>query len=204
MTKRALIIVDPQVDFITGSLAVTDAKEIIPIINKIDKSLFDCVIITMDYHPKKHISFASTHNKKLFSKIKLQDGSFQELWPDHCVQNTHGSDLYSELDLNFPNLYFFKKGENFSIDSYSGFFENDKKTSTGLEEFLKSRNIEATYICGLATDVCVKYTAIDSEKCGFTTFVIMDACKGINPNLENTMYTLMDKGITLIDSVDLI
>jgi len=210
MNKKALIIVDPQLDFIDGSLAVPNASAIIPIINSIDKSKFDCVILTKDNHPKVHVSFASTHfddkdecAEKLFTDHKLPNGSVQKLWPDHCMQDDHGSEFHPELDLNIDKLFIFKKGENPNVDSYSGFLENDKKTSTGLAEFLNKRGIEATFICGLATDVCVKFTALDSVEAGFNTFVILDACRGIAEDLTANNFELMNKGVTLLDTTEL-
>ncbi len=201
--KRALIIVDPQIDFIEGSLAVPDASAIIPIINSIDKSKFDCVILTKDNHPKDHVSFASTHSMEQFTVIDLEDGIEQIMWPDHCIQGDHGSEFYPGLDLNIEKLFIFKKGEHLDVDSYSAFLENDKKTSTGLADFLKERDIKATFISGLATDVCVKFTALDSVSAGFNTFVILDACRGIAEDLTDNNFELMNKGVTLLDSTEL-
>ncbi len=201
--KKALIIVDPQNDFINGSLQVPNASEIIPIINNIDKSQFDLIILTQDFHPVNHKSFASQHEgKKVFETIKL-NGIDQVLWPDHCVQNTLGSFFHKDLNLNMHNLYIFKKGMNPEMDSYSAFYENDHNTSTGLTDFLKAHDIDATFICGLAIDYCVKYTAIDSVKDGFSTFVILDASRGIAVNLSETILEMVNCGITPIDSTEL-
>jgi nicotinamidase/pyrazinamidase len=201
--KKALIIVDPQNDFINGSLSVPNAIDIIPIINGIDKSQFDVVILTQDNHPANHKSFASNHEgKKVFENIKVND-IIQTLWPDHCVQNDEGSFFHKDLDLNIPNLYIFRKGENPEMDSYSAFYENDHKTSTGLTDFLRERGIDGCFICGLATDYCVKYTAIDSAHDGFSTFVIMDATRGISEDLSGVLFDMINCGITLVDSTEL-
>lgn len=201
--KKALIIVDPQNDFINGSLSVPKASEIIPIINGIDKSEFDLVIITQDFHPANHKSFSSQHDdKNVFEFIDL-NGIEQTLWPDHCIQNQEGSFFHKDLDLNIPNLYIFKKGMNPEVDSYSAFYDNGRKSSTGLTEFLKMYKIEGTFICGFATDYCVKYTALDSVKDGFKTFVIMDATRGIAEDLSGVLYEMMNAGVTPIDSTKL-
>jgi len=199
--KKALIVVDIQNDFCKGgSLEVPLANEIIPLVNKLTKdSMFDLVIFTKDWHPVNHKSFASQHkDKNVFDMVKL-NGIDQVLWPEHCVDGTFGAEIHKDVDLNIPNLYIFKKGMNPKVDSYSGFYDNDKKTSTGLSEFLKENGIEATYIVGLATDYCIKYTSIDSSIEGFETYVIWDACRGISEDLSPVMNEMFDSGVNVID-----
>ncbi len=199
--KKALIVVDIQNDFCKGgSLEVPSANEIIPLVNKLTKdNMFDLVIFTKDWHPVNHKSFASQHkDKNVFDMVKL-NGIDQVMWPDHCIDGTFGAEIHKDVDLNIPNLYIFKKGMNLEVDSYSGFYDNDKKTSTGLSEFLKEKGIEATYITGLATDYCIKYTAIDSSTEGFETYVIWDACRGISEDLSPVMNEMFDSGVNVID-----
>lgn len=197
--KKALIIVDIQQDFcLNGSLAVKDGDNIVPVINKLTKSnKFDVVIFTKDWHPANHKSFASQHEgKKLFEVINL-NGINQVLWPDHCIENTEGAEFHKDIDLNINNLYIFKKGMNSEVDSYSGFFENDHKTSTGLSEFLKEREITDIDIAGLAFDFCVSYTALDSAKLGFKTTVIMEGVRAIAEDLTPTLEIFKKEGIEL-------
>lgn len=196
---KALLVIDVQYDFLEGgSLEVKDSNKIIPIINKLTKSKeFDLVIFTKDWHPSNHKSFASQHSgKNMFDLIEL-NGIPQVLWPNHCVQNTHGSEFHHNLDLNIPNLYIFKKGMNPDVDSYSAFYENDHKTSTGLTDFLKEQGVTDIFITGLATDYCVKYTAIDGCKDGFKTTVIIDATQGIADDIRPHHKEMVDYGIDL-------
>ena len=202
--KNALIVVDVQNDFCEGgALEVKNGNEVIPVINKlVNSKKFDFIIATQDWHPRNHKSFASNHkNKNVYDVIEL-NGIMQVLWPDHCIQRTKGARFHSELNLG-KKYYVFKKGKNPNIDSYSGFYENDHKTSTGLAEFLKKNNIETVYITGLATDYCVKFTAIDSVREGFKTFVIKDAVKGVNINKDDSKKAfneMKDKGCKIITS----
>jgi nicotinamidase/pyrazinamidase len=176
---KALIIVDVQNDFTSGGkLAVPNGESIIPVINSIQNK-FDLVVATQDWHPQNHKSFASNHpGKKVFEKIIL-DSSEQVLWPDHCVQNTEGAALRSDLKTENVEAIF-RKGMNPSIDSYSGFYDNGKKKSTGLCGYLRERKITEVYVCGLAGDYCVYFTAMDAIASGFKTFVIDDAVKSIS------------------------
>jgi len=199
---KALLIIDVQNDFIPGgSLAVKDGIQIVPIINKLTKSnLFDIVIFTKDWHPSNHKSFASQHEgKNLFDVVDL-NGIDQVLWPDHCVQDTEGAMFHKDIDMNIPNLYIFKKGMNPEVDSYSGFYENDHKTSTGLSEFLKEKGVYETYICGLALDYCCLYTSIDSVNEGFETYFILDGTRAITDNITPVLDELRDNGVMIIDS----
>jgi len=177
--KTALIVVDVQNDFCPGgALAVNEGNSIVPVVNRLSP-LFRCVIATQDWHPREHISFASTHpGKKPFDSINIQNIE-QTLWPDHCVQGTEGADFHPHLDTKPFNLIL-RKGTSQNLDSYSAFFENDRITSTGLEYYLKGLGIKQVYVCGLATDVCVFYTVMDSLRLGFKTFLIEDASRGVN------------------------
>ena len=175
----ALIVVDVQNCFIPGgSLAVGKGDEIVPLINKIAKA-FQNVVMTQDWHTPGHISFASAHpGKKPFESVKLPYGN-QVLWPDHCVQGTEGAALAKGLDIPHAQLVI-RKGFNPKVDSYSAFIEADGKLRTGLDGYLKGRNIKSVYVVGLATDFCVAWTAMDARKLGFEATVVEDACRGID------------------------
>ncbi|HET6248452.1 MAG TPA: bifunctional nicotinamidase/pyrazinamidase [Tepidisphaeraceae bacterium] len=176
---NALVIVDIQNDFLPGgALAVAEGDQIVPIVNGL-MDRFDLVVATQDWHPADHGSFAANHpGKKPFEMIEL-DGLPQVLWPVHCVQNTHGANFASDLDTG-KIKHIFRKGENPKIDSYSGFFDNGHRRSTGLGEFLKQAGANNVFVCGLATDYCVKFTALDARSTGFRTHLIADACRGVN------------------------
>ncbi len=176
---KALIIVDMQNDFLPGgSLAVSGSDQIIPLINSLQKR-FNLVVATQDWHPSHHKSFASSHpGKKEYEIIDL-DGLPQVLWPNHCVQGTKGAAFSNELnDLKIEAI--FRKGMDPDIDSYSGFFDNGRKKNTGMAGYLKDRGIETIYICGIAADFCVNYTAIDGIELGFDVYIIEDAVKAID------------------------
>ncbi len=176
---QALIIIDVQNDFCPGgSLAVPDGDSIIPVINKLSKK-FDHVLQTQDWHTSGHQSFASSHpGMKPYEMIGLSYGK-QVLWPDHCVRGTQGADFHPDLYTTKTELII-RKGFRKEIDSYSAFFENDHKTSTGLAGYLKDRGISTLFMVGLATDFCVKWSALDGIKMGFDVTVIEDAVKGID------------------------
>lgn len=178
--KTDLIIVDIQNDFCEGgTLAVPNANEIVSIVNTLSQSnKFDIVVTTQDYHPLKHGSFASTHNKEIFTLGELS-GKLQVMWSDHCVEVTKDFEFYPELDLsnvdkNFP------KGQSHNVDSYSGFYHNEKVNSTGLSEYLKENDVEIVYVVGLALDYCVKYTALDAVSEGFKTYLVHNATRAVN------------------------
>jgi nicotinamidase/pyrazinamidase len=175
----ALIVVDVQNCFIPGgSLAVQKGDEIVPLINEVARK-FQNVVLTQDWHTPAHISFASSHpGKKPFETVKLPYGD-QILWPDHCVQGTEGASLHKDLSIPHAQLVI-RKGFNKSVDSYSAFIEADGKSKTGLDGYLKGRGIKNLYVCGLATDFCVAWTALDARKLGFSAAVIEDLCRGID------------------------
>ena len=175
----ALLVIDVQNCFLPGgSLAVKDGEQVIPVINRIAKG-FNNVVMTQDWHTPGHISFASVHaGKKPFETVDLAYGK-QVLWPDHCVQGTDGASLSKDLSIPQAALVI-RKGFHKEVDSYSAFTEADGKTTTGLAAYLKARQIERLFVAGLATDFCVAWTALDARKAGFETYVVEDACRGID------------------------
>ena len=195
--KKVLVCVDVQNDFCPGgSLAVPNGDQIIPVINSL-LPLFDLVIFTKDWHAPNMDAFASQHEgKNPFEKYINSDGVEDTLWPDHCVADTPGADFHPALDLGkcVGDFYIFKKGEERNYHPYSGF------GGTELEEFLIEREVMDVYVVGLATDYCVKDTAIDAALAGFRTIVIKDACAGISPDLNPTYEEFYDHDITLIES----
>ncbi|MFW2368660.1 MAG: bifunctional nicotinamidase/pyrazinamidase [Desulforhopalus sp.] len=173
---RALLVVDVQNDFCPGgALAVKDGDTIVEGINRVAQK-FDIIVTTQDWHPQNHGSFASNHSGAKPFDMGTLSGRDQVLWPDHCVQDSSGAEFHPELQVNGRN---FVKGTNPEADSYSGFFDDDG-TSTGLDGYLKSKNVTEVYICGLATDFCVKFTGLDALKQGYKTVVLEDLCKGVN------------------------
>ena len=202
--STVLIVVDVQNCFLPGgSLAVKDGDQVIPVINRIAKN-FAHVIMTQDWHTPGHISFASTHpGKKPFEVIKLGYGD-QVLWPDHCVQGTSGSDISKEISIPQAELVI-RKGYHHDIDSYSAFFEADHKTPTGLGGYLTERGIKKAFVTGLATDFCVAWTAIDARKVGLETYVVEDACRGIDTqgSLAKAWADMEKAGVQRIQSGDL-
>jgi nicotinamidase/pyrazinamidase len=200
----ALIVVDVQNCFIPGgTLPVNKGDEIVPIINAMAKK-FQNVVITQDWHTPGHTSFASAHSgKKPFETIKLSYGT-QVLWPDHCVQGTNDAALQKDLDLPNAQLVI-RKGYHKDVDSYSAFKEADRKTDTGLAGYLRARGIRTVYVCGLATDFCVAWTAMDARTAGFNAFVVEDACRGIdlNGSVAAAWKSMSAKGVKRIQSSDL-
>ena len=191
---NALIIVDVQNDFLPGgALAVKDGEAIIPIINNLQKQ-FDLIVATQDWHPADHKSFASAHaGKKVFQEIVL-DGLPQVLWPDHGVQETFGAEFSSALNTKRIEAIF-RKGMDKNIDSYSGFFDNGKKKATGMADYLKGRGVTSIYLCGLAADYCVYYTALDGLELGFQSTIITDATRAIDENnFSKILENLISKG----------
>ncbi len=179
--KKALILVDIQNDFIPGgALEVKNGDEVIEIANRAMKH-FNNVIATQDWHPNDHKSFASQHDGKNIGEFIDLNGVSQILWPDHCVINTKGSEFAPGLN-TFSITKIIKKGLDKEVDSYSGFFDNAQGHATGLEDYLKSQDLDDLYIIGLATDYCVKYTALDARKLGFKTSIIIEGVRGVEMN----------------------
>lgn len=185
---EALVVIDVQNDFCPGgALAVADGDAVVPVINKLI-SKYDHVILTQDWHPAGHSSFASSHKgAAAFSTILMPYGD-QTLWPDHCIQGTKGADFHPDLVWTKAELVI-RKGFRSAIDSYSAFFENDRKTMTGLAGYLRERDINKVTLCGLATDYCVAFSALDAVSQGFETTVLLDACRGIDMGGSVAMMT---------------
>ena len=176
--KDILIVIDVQHDFLPGgALAVPDGDAVIAPIMALAEA-FDHVILTQDWHPREHISFASRHGKNPFETIGLDSGE-QVLWPDHCIQGTHGARIADSLDIPKAQLII-RKGHHPAIDSYSAFMEADRRTPTGLAGYLRERGLKRVFCAGLATDFCVAWTALDACGAGFETSVIEDACRAID------------------------
>jgi len=178
-SKDALIVVDVQNDFCTGgALAVPGGEKVVPAINRIAER-FENIVFTQDWHPADHVSFASNHShRRPFDVIELSYGS-QVLWPDHCVQGSAGAAFHDGLQSTRASLVL-RKGNHRDIDSYSAFYENDRKTSTGLAGYLRERGLKTLFFVGLAFDFCVRYSAEDARKAGFEAVVIEEACRGID------------------------
>lgn len=178
---NALILVDIQHDFLPGgALAVPDGDQVIPIANE-KMGDFDLVVATQDWHPPNHGSFASQHEGKEIGDVTELNGLEQILWPDHCVQGTNGAELAPELDQNRIDKVI-RKGTDPGIDSYSGFYDNDHRKSTGLTDFLRENGVKEVHILGLALDYCVKFTALDAIRDGFITHLHPKGCRGIEKN----------------------
>ena len=199
MAGKALVVIDMQYDFCPGgALAVAGGDDIIPLVNRLIAG-HDHVVLTQDWHPAGHSSFASSHpGKAPFETIDMPYGP-QTLWPDHCVQGTRGARFHDALEWTTAELVI-RKGFRKDIDSYSALFENDHRTPTGLGGYLRERGISEVALCGLATDFCVAFSAIDAARHGLATSVILDACRGID--LGGSMATMTDRmkaeGVTLV------
>lgn len=199
----ALIIVDVQNDFVPGgALAVPCGDEVIPVINALSRR-FAQVVLTQDWHPAGHFSFASAHpGKQPFEVIPSPHGP-QTLWPDHCVQGTRGAALHEGLEVTRARLLI-RKGMNPALDSYSAFYENDRATVTGLGGALRELGIRRVFVAGLATDFCVKFTALDARRLGFDALVIGDACRGIDAqgSLEAAWKEMALAGVGRVNSAE--
>ncbi len=203
--KKALILVDLQNDFMpTGALPVPRGDELIPLANAL-QNYFGCIIATQDWHPKNHGSFATNHpGLRPGDTIELA-GLSQTLWPVHCVQGTHGAEFVKTLATTHLSKVI-QKGSDPQIDSYSGFFDNGRQKSTGLAVYLKDQQISDVYIMGLALDYCVKYTALDACQLGFKTYLIEDACRGVNLNSEDNglaIAAMQAAGAHIIQSINI-
>lgn len=197
--KTALLVIDVQNDFCpAGALEVAGGNEIIPYINE-EMAKYDCVVLTQDWHPKGHSSFATSHEgKNPLELIKMPYGD-QVLWPDHCVQGSKGAEFHPDLNIEQANAII-RKGSNPFIDSYSAFFENDRKTPTGLDGYLKSLEIEKINLVGLATDFCVNYSAQDAANLGYKVSVLEKMCRAIdlNGSLAAAKSEMQDCGVEFI------
>ena len=196
--RDVLLIVDVQNDFCPGgALAVPDGDAIIPAVNRLARS-FAHVILTQDWHTPGHASFASSHpGKRPFDTIEVSYGT-QILWPDHCVQGTRGARFHPELNVPHAELVV-RKGFRSAIDSYSAFRENDRLTPTGLAGYLRERGLERITMCGLATDFCVAFSAIDGREAGFEVAVVTAACRGIDidGSVARAMRSMSEAGVSV-------
>ena len=197
---KALIVVDVQNDFLPGgALAVTEGNRVVAPINALMPE-YRLVVATQDWHPADHLSFASAHTGKTVGESIDLDGLRQMLWPDHCVQGTPGASFASELDV-FRFDAVFRKGTDRRIDSYSGMFDNGRRHATGLADYLRSKGVRSVDICGLATDYCVKFTALDAADEGFATAVIAAATRAVNlapGDYDAALAQLRDSGVRVV------
>jgi nicotinamidase/pyrazinamidase len=197
--RDLLLVVDVQNDFCPGgALAVPGGHEIVPVINRLARE-FEHVVLTQDWHPAGHASFASAHaGHEPFSTIEMPYGT-QILWPDHCVQDTPGAAFHPGLDVPHAELVV-RKGFRSAIDSYSAFRENDRKTPTGLAGYLRERGFERVTLCGIATDVCVFYSALDARAAGFATTLVLDASAGLDHegSLGRALDEMRSAGVVLV------
>lgn len=199
---KALLLVDIQNDFLPGgALAVNQGNMIIPIINQLVLK-FDLIVATQDWHPANHESFASNHAGGQLGQVIDLHGLTQVLWPDHCIQNTRGAELSSELETERIQKVF-RKGTDPTVDSYSGFYDNDYRNDTGLGTYLKKKEVDQLYVVGLATDYCVKFTALDAAALGFETTVITDAVRAVNLDPDDgnkALQVMKQSGVQLLRS----
>lgn len=203
--KTALIVVDVQNDFCPGgALGVTGGDEVVAVANALMPS-FPLVVLTQDWHPADHKSFASNNNDATpYSTIEMPYGP-QVMWPDHCIQRSAGAAFHSKLEIEKAHLII-RKGFRPTIDSYSTFFENDRTTSTGLDGYLKDQGIDHVVLVGLATDYCVYYSAMDARNLGYKATVVEDGCRGIDldGSLEIAMTDMYENGVIFKQSAELI
>ncbi|OMP32251.1 bifunctional nicotinamidase/pyrazinamidase [Mangrovimonas sp. DI 80] len=200
---KALILVDIQNDFLPGgALAVPDGDAIIPIVNAI-QSKFDLVVASQDWHPKTHKSFASNHEKAQVLDVIDLNGNLQVLWPDHCVQGSEGTQFSEALHTD-KVAAIFRKGMDIEVDSYSAFYDNNHSNATGLEAYLKGKEISDVYVCGLAADYCVYYTAKDAKLAGFNTYYLTDATRCIDQaSYEAALTDLKAHKVHLVETSNL-
>lgn len=202
---KTLLMVDIQNDFLpTGSLPVSEGDQIIPLVNELQPR-FDLVVATQDWHPADHKSFAIYHDKEPGEVIML-NGIEQVLWPVHAVQETEGAEFAVGLETKQIDRVF-RKGMNPEVDSYSGFFDNDHQTDTGLADYLREKGVSALFIVGLALDYCVKYTALDARQCGFNTTLIVDGSRGVNIQPDDSVNAVKEMGaagVKIIQSLEVL
>jgi nicotinamidase/pyrazinamidase len=203
---NCLLIVDIQNDFLPGgALAVPEGDAVIPVINRLQER-FDLVLATQDWHPADHGSFAACHPGHNIGDVIELDGIPQILWPVHCVQNSAGAQFSTALDTTGVERVF-RKGIDRKIDSYSAFFDNAKRRSTTLAEYLRKQNVDEIFICGLATDYCVRFSALDAVELSFPTTVVEDACRGVNlqpDDSANALRELRKAGVKIQSSSELL
>lgn len=202
---RSLLIVDVQNDFCSGgALEVPDGELIVPLVNLLQPH-FDLVVTTQDWHPADHKSFAVMHQGKSPGDIVAINGIEQILWPVHCVEGSFGAEFHKNLDRTRVKRNF-HKGTNRDIDSYSAFFDNAHLRATGLGDYLREQGVKDLFICGLATDYCVKFSTLDAAKLGFATHVVEDACRGVNlkpGDVRRALGEMKDSGVKITRSHEL-
>lgn len=198
---RALILVDLQNDFLPGgALAVPEGDAVVPVANAL-VPMFDLVVATQDWHPAGHGSFASSHVGLKPGDVIDLDGLQQVMWPDHCVQGSRGAEFAAGLEAG--NAHVFQKGMDKGVDSYSGFFDNGRRHATGLGDFLKEKGASSVAVMGLATDYCVRFTALDALSLGFQTTLVLDGCRGVNlaeGDVDSAVKAMKDAGVSVVDS----
>ncbi len=203
---HALILVDIQNDFLpTGALPVPEGDGVVPVANALLPA-FDLVVATQDWHPAAHGSFAANHPGRVPGEMIELAGLPQMLWPVHCVQETPGAAFAPGLDTT-RITHVVRKGTDAGIDSYSGFFDNGQRQATGLKALLRAHGVTAVYLLGLATDYCVKFTALDARRLGFGTYLIVDGCRGVDLHHGDVARALADlqaQGVTLLNSADVL
>ena len=207
----ALLVIDMQIDFFPGGpLAVRDGDAILPGINALAQK-FDHVLLTQDWHPERHISFASTHGKQPFTDTVQAPYGLQQLWPEHCIQGSRGAQLHPDLDIPHVELIL-RKGFRRDIDSYSAFTENDGVTPTGLAGYLRERNLSRLFFAGLAYDFCVGFSALAAVRLGFESFVLEDLSRAVGLEATNDRPASVDathtafasSGVQRISSIELL
>jgi nicotinamidase/pyrazinamidase len=199
---NALILVDIQNDFVPGgALAVAEGDRVVPVANRLMRH-FDLVVATKDWHPADHLSFASQHPGRSIGEVIDLEGLPQILWPDHCVEGTAGAEFVAGLDVDRVDRVF-EKGTHRAVDSYSGFLDNGHRHATGLGDFLTGQGVTGVFIAGLATDYCVKFTALDAVELGFATCVVPDGCRGVDlkaGDVDRALADLRRAGVRTVES----
>lgn len=199
---NALILVDIQNDFLpAGPLGVPEGDRVVPVANRLMPK-FDIVVATKDWHPRDHCSFAVNNAGRAIGDVIEYDGLRQIMWPVHCVQNTRGAELAPGLDVQRVTQII-TKGEDPGIDSYSGFFDNGRRQATGLGDYLASNNVKHVFVMGLATDYCVKFTALDARSLGLETSLVLDGCRGVELNpgdVEAAIAEMRNAGVKITTS----
>ena len=203
---NALILVDIQNDFMPGgALAVPQGEHIVPVVNRL-QPFFDLVVATRDWHPVNHGSFAANHPGRQAGELIEVNDLPQILWPAHCVQGTAGAEFFPGLDREAWNRVFVK-GTDPNIDSYSGFFDNGHRQPTGLGDYLREKGVTEVYIAGLATDYCVKFSALDALDLGFKTYLIEDACRGVNlqpADVQRAIEEMRAAGVAIVTADEIL
>lgn len=203
---KALLIVDVQNDFLPGgALQVEDGDKVIPVINRLQEK-FDFIVATQDWHPPNHGSFAANHKGNIVGDTVKLGGLDQILWPVHCVQDTKGADFPSSLHTKkWANII--QKGTDIMVDSYSGFYDNNRKKDTGLANYLRKHSVKEVYVVGLAADYCVKFTVLDSLKEGFKTYLLKDATRAVNirpVDFDDAVREMGEAGAIIWESTDVL